>query len=73
MNENLEFTTRAHTACDSCGRPTSVGFYHLHHGTPVLFDCIPCATRMVGVATVAEAVETHKAVAFARMEASAEV
>jgi hypothetical protein len=72
MSSNLEFTTRAHTTCDGCGRPTQVGFYHLHRGTPVLFDCVPCVTRLVGAATVAEAVEAHKAAAFARMEAASE-
>lgn len=68
---NIEFTTTAYAAhCDSCRRPAQSGFYHLVAGTPVLFDCVPCATNLVGKATVAEAIEEHKAVAFARMEAA---
>ena len=36
---NLEFTTRfIPVSCDGCGRPTTAGFWHLHRGTPVLFD-----------------------------------
>lgn len=73
MSRNIEFTTRAHAAtCDSCARPTQVGFYHLVAGTPVLFDCVPCATRLVGVEAVTEVIEEHKAVAFTRMEAASE-
>lgn len=72
MSSTIEFTTRGGipTTCDSCGRPTSVGFYHLHNGTPVLFDCVPCAERMVGRQAVAEAIEDHKHIAFHRMEAT---
>ena len=66
---NLEFTAHANTTCDSCGRHTKVGFYHLHNGTPVLFDCPPCAPRMVGTKAVAEAVEEHRGHAFRWMEA----
>ena len=68
---SIEFTTFAHGAsCDSCRRPTQSGFYHLVAGTPVLFDCVPCATNLVGKSAVDEAIEEHKAVAFARMEAA---
>jgi hypothetical protein len=66
---SIEFTTSAHGAsCDTCRRPTQAGFYHLHLGTPVLFDCVPCATNLVGQAAVTEAIEVHKAVAFRKME-----
>ncbi len=66
---NLEFTAHARSACDSCGRPAQVGFYHLHNGTPVLFDCVPCAERLVGAKAVAAAVEEHRSHAFRWMEA----
>jgi len=66
---NLEFTAHAMTACDSCGRHTQVGFYHLHNGTPVLFDCVPCAERLVGAKAVGAAVEEHRGHAFRWMEA----
>jgi len=70
---NLEFTTRfSPDTCDSCGRPTKVGFNHLHLGTPVMFDCVPCAERLVGSKATAEALEAHKEVSFLRMEAAAE-
>lgn len=72
MSRNIEFTTRAHSTCDSCARPTQVGFYHLHNGTPVLFDCVTCATRFAGPKAVQEAIEAHKEAAFARMEAASE-
>jgi hypothetical protein len=70
---NIEFTTRGGipTTCDSCDRPTTVGFWHLHRGTPVLFDCVPCAERLVGTQAVATAIEAHKEVAHLRMETSA--
>lgn len=70
MSSNIEFTTRAHSSCDSCGRPTQVGFYHLHNGTPVLFDCVLCATRFAGQEAVDAAIEAHKESAFQRMEAT---
>ena len=71
MSSNLEFTTRGGvpTTCDSCGHPTSVGFYHLHLGTPVMFDCVPCAERMVGSKATQEAIDDHKLISFLRMEA----
>ena len=73
MSSTIEFTTRAHSAtCDSCGRPTQAGFYHLVAGSPVLFDCVPCATRLVGQQAITEAIEDHKHIAFLRMEAAAE-
>jgi hypothetical protein len=70
---NIEFTTRGGipTTCDSCGRPTTVGLWHLHRGTPVLFDCVPCAERLVGTQAVAAAIEAHKEVAHLRMELAA--
>jgi len=70
---NIEFTTRGGTptTCDSCGRPTTVGFYHLHNGTPVLFDCFPCAERLVGRAQVEAAVDEHKEFSHLRMELAA--
>jgi len=70
MSSNLEFTTRAHSTCDSCRRPTQVGFYHLHNGMPVLFDCTLCATRLVGQKAIDEAIEAHKEAAFTRMESA---
>jgi len=73
MSSTIEFTTRAGspTVCDSCGRQTAVGLWHLHYGTPVMFDCVPCAERVVGYQAVREAIEKHKEVAFHRMEVSA--
>jgi hypothetical protein len=65
---NLEFTAHAHWPCDTCGRPTKVGFYHLHNGTPVLFDCVPCAERLVGTEAVQAAVDEHRSHAFRWME-----
>jgi len=70
MSSNLEFTTRfTPVNCDSCGRPTQAGFWHLHNGTPVLFDCVPCAERIAGPKAVQEAIDLHKEIAFLRMEA----
>jgi hypothetical protein len=70
---NLEFTTRfTPVNCDSCGRLTKAGFHHLHLGTPVLFDCVPCAERHVGTKATEAALEAHKTVSFLRMEAASE-
>jgi hypothetical protein len=69
MSSTIEFTASVNTACDSCRRPTKVGLYHLHNGTPVMFDCVPCAERMVGATAVQEAIDLHKEIAFLRMEA----
>lgn len=64
-NSNLVFVTRPSSPrCDSCGRPTSVGFEALHNGTPVLFDCDPCARRSYGTAQVEAAVEADRQRAF---------
>jgi hypothetical protein len=38
-------TTGDATPCDTCRRPTRVGFMHTHLETPVLFECHPCAER----------------------------
>lgn len=65
---NLEFTTSVSTTCDSCGRPSTVGFYHLHQGTPVLFDCVLCVTRLASQEAIQAAVEAHKEAAHLRME-----
>jgi bacterioferritin-associated ferredoxin len=67
---NLEFTTGISTTCDSCGRPTSAGFHHLHMGTPVLFDCVACVGRATTQEAIREAIEAHKVTAHLRMEHS---
>ena len=74
MSSTIEFTTRGGMSfpCDGCGRPTSVGFWHVHYGTPVMFDCVPCAERVVGRKAVQEAIEDHKHIAFHRMESTSE-
>lgn len=64
---SLEFTV-TNTTCDSCGRPSTAGFYHLHQGTPVLFDCVVCVSRLASQADIQAAIEAHKAVAHLRME-----
>jgi hypothetical protein len=64
---NLEFTT-TNTACDSCGRPSTAGFYHLHRGTPVLFDCVACVSRHTSQEAIQAAIEAHKEAAHLRME-----
>jgi hypothetical protein len=65
---NLEFTTGISTTCDSCGRPTSAGFHHLHMGTPVLFDCVACVSRHTSQEAIQAAIEAHKEAAHLRME-----
>ena len=70
MND-LEFTTRAGTTCDTCRRPTEVGFYHLHKGTPVLFDCVGCAERLVGKGRIDAALVVALEGAFSRFSAEA--
>ena len=65
MSSNLVFVTRpSFPRCDSCGRLTSVGFEALVDGTPVLFDCDPCARRMHGTGAVEAAVEADRQRAF---------
>lgn len=64
---NLEFTI-TNTTCDSCGRPSTAGFYHLHGGTPVLFDCVTCVTRLASQEAIRAAIEAHKEAAHLRME-----
>jgi hypothetical protein len=73
MSRNLEFTTRAGSVpCDSCRRPTSVGFYHLHRETPVLFECVHCTERTVGKGGVDAALARGLEVAFSRFEGEVE-
>lgn len=52
-------TTDTATPCDTCRRPTQVGFMHSHLGTPVLFECHPCAER-TDRGGVARAIESSK-------------
>ena len=64
-SSNLVFVTRpSQPRCDSCGRPTGVGFEALANGTPVLFDCDPCARRTHGSSAVEAAVEADRQRAF---------
>jgi len=64
-SSNLVFVTRpSQPRCDSCGRPSGVGFEALVNGTPVLFDCDPCARRSYGSETVEAAVEADRQRAF---------
>ena len=64
-SSNLVFVTRpSQPRCDSCGRPTGVGFEALVNGTPVLFDCDPCARRTHGSGAVEAAVEADRQRAF---------
>lgn len=64
-NSSIEFVTRnSQPRCDSCGRPTRVGFEALVNGTPVLFDCDPCARRTYGNAQVEAAVEADRQRSF---------
>lgn len=69
---NLEFTTNVSTTCDSCGRPAAAGFYHLHRGTPVLFDCVTCVSRHASQEAIQAAVEVHKESSHLRMERAGE-
>jgi hypothetical protein len=52
-------TTDASTPCDTCRRPTQVGFMHTHLEVPVLFECHPCAERTDRGGT-ARAIESSK-------------
>ena len=64
-SSNLVFVTRpSQPRCYSCGRPSGVGFETLYNGTPVLFDCDPCARRAYGSETVEAAVEADRQRAF---------
>ena len=64
-SSNLVFVTRpSQPRCDSCGRPSGVGFEALVNGTPVLFDCDPCARRSYGSELVEAAVEADRQRAF---------
>ena len=64
-SSNLVFVTRpSQPRCNSCGRPSGVGFETLYNGTPVLFDCDPCARRSYGSETVEAAVEADRQRAF---------
>lgn len=63
----LEFTI-TNTTCDSCGRPSTAGFYHLHGDTPVLFDCVTCVNRLASQESIRAAIEAHKEIAHLRME-----
>jgi hypothetical protein len=66
-NSNIEFVTRpSQPSCDSCGRPTRVGFEALVNGTPVLFDCDPCARRTYGNGAVEAAIEVDRQRAFTK-------
>lgn len=63
----LEFAI-TNTTCDSCGRPSRAGFYHLHRGTPVLFDCVTCVGRLASQEAIRAAIEAHKEASHLRME-----
>lgn len=66
-SSNIEFVTRpSQPSCDSCGRPTRVGFEALVNGTPVLFDCDPCARRTYGNGAVEAAIEVDRQRAFTK-------
>ena len=52
-------TTDTATPCDTCRRPSQIGFMHSHLGTPVLFECHPCAER-TDRGGVARAIESSK-------------
>ena len=52
-------TTDTATPCDTCRRPSLIGFMHTSHGTPVLFECHPCAER-TDPGGVARAIESSK-------------
>jgi len=66
-NSNIEFVTRpSQPRCDSCGRPTRVGFEALVNGTPVLFDCDPCARRTYGNSAVEAAIEIDRNRSFTK-------
>jgi len=70
-NSSIEFVTRpSQPRCDSCGRPTRVGFEALVNGTPVLFDCDPCARRLHGNAQVEAAVEVDRQRSFTKAAAA---
>ena len=59
-------TTDAPTPCDTCRRPTRVGFMHTHLETPVLFECPPCAERTDPGGT-ARAIERSKGARQSRL------
>lgn len=63
----LEFAITS-TTCDSCGRNTRAGFYHMHRETPVLFDCTLCVNRHASQEAIEAALEVHKAAAHNWME-----
>lgn len=52
-------TSSTATPCDTCRRPTRVGFMRTYHGTPILFECHPCAER-TDPGSVARAIESSK-------------
>lgn len=70
---NLVFVTRPSApCCDGCGRPTHVGFEGLVRGTPVLFDCAPCAVGVYGREAVKAAIEADRQLRFEAAERGAQ-
>ncbi len=63
-NEIVFVTRSTAPNCGTCGRPTRVGFEAFVRGTPVIFDCDPCARRSHGNKAVEAAIDADRARAF---------